>query len=122
MVGLMVLCKTSAECLQYLLTGKQVVTFVVDFILFLIHILIKLPQVQLLMEKVTEAMNDFNKAVTVNPNFPVAYVQKCYTDYRYAFSTRNMEKMEEVMKAFQQAIQKFPHCSECYTLFAQVCL
>jgi import receptor subunit TOM70 len=72
------------------------------------------------MEKVTEAMNDFNKAVTVNPNFPIAYVQKCYTDYRYAFSTRNMEKMEEVMKAFQQAIQKFPTCSECYTLFAQV--
>jgi import receptor subunit TOM70 len=72
------------------------------------------------MEKVTEALNDFNKAVTVNPNFPIAYVQKCYTDYRYAFSTRNMEKMEEVMKAFQQAIQKFPKCSECYTLFAQV--
>ena len=72
------------------------------------------------MEKVTEAMNDFSKAVTVNPNFPIAYVQKCYTDYRYAFSIRNMEKMEEVMKAFEEAIQKFPKCSECYTLYAQV--
>lgn len=77
-------------------------------------------QVHLLMEKVTEAMSDFSKAVAVNPNCPIPYVQKCYTDYRYAFSTRNMEKMEEVMKAFQQAIQKFPECSECYTLFAQV--
>jgi len=77
-------------------------------------------QVHLLMEKVTEAMNDFNKAVSLNPNFPIAYVQKCYTDYRYAFSTQNVEKMEEVMKAFQQAIEKFPECSECYTLFAQV--
>jgi import receptor subunit TOM70 len=72
------------------------------------------------MEKMTEAMNDFNKAVTVNPNFPIAYVRKCYADYWYAFSTRNMEKIEEVMKAFQQAIQKFPMCSKCYTLFVQV--
>ncbi|KAJ4429814.1 hypothetical protein ANN_22018, partial [Periplaneta americana] len=77
-------------------------------------------QVHLLMEKVTEAMNDFSKAVTLNPNFPIAYVQKCYTDYRYAFSTRNTQKMEDVMNAFQEAIQKFPKCSECYTLFAQV--
>ncbi|KAJ9594419.1 hypothetical protein L9F63_014144 [Diploptera punctata] len=77
-------------------------------------------QVHLLMEKVTEAMSDFSKAVTVNPNFPIAYVQKCYTDYRYAFSTRNVDKLEEVMKAFEEAIQKFPKCSECYTLYAQV--
>lgn len=74
------------------------------------------------MEKVTEAMSDFGKAVAVNPNCPIAYVQKCYTDYRYAFTTRNIEKIEEAMKAFQQAIQKFPECSECYTLFAQVWL
>ncbi|XP_067009479.1 mitochondrial import receptor subunit TOM70 [Anabrus simplex] len=77
-------------------------------------------QVHLLMEKVNDAMDDFKKAVTLSPNFPIAYVQKCYTDYRHAFQSRNMEKMEEVMKDFQSAIQRFPTCSECYTLFAQV--
>nr|CAD7575356.1 unnamed protein product [Timema californicum] len=77
-------------------------------------------QVLLLMEKVDEAISDFNKAVSINPNFPIAYVQKCYTDYRHAFTTRDMEKMQEVMRAFQSAIERFPKCSECYTLFAQV--
>ena len=72
------------------------------------------------MEKVTEAMNDFSKAVNLNPDFPVAYVQKCYTDYRYAFSTRNMDKLEEVMKSFEKATKMFSKCSECYTLYAQV--
>nr|CAD7446293.1 unnamed protein product [Timema bartmani] len=77
-------------------------------------------QVLLLMEKVDEAISDFNKAVSINPNFPIAYVQKCYTDYRHAFTTRDIEKMQEVMRAFQSAIERFPKCSECYTLFAQV--
>lgn len=67
-----------------------------------------------------EAMDDFKKAVTLNPNFPIAYGQKCYTDYRYAFQTRNVEKMEEVMNEFRKVIERFPKCSECYTLYAQV--
>lgn len=73
------------------------------------------------MEKLREAMNDFNTAVTVNPNFPIMYVQKCYTDYWYTLSTTNMEKWWKRLTS-QQAIQTFPKCSECYALFAQVCL
>jgi import receptor subunit TOM70 len=72
------------------------------------------------MKKVTQARDDLSKAVALNPNYPIAYAYKCYTDYLYASSTCNMKKVEEVMKAFQEAIQKFPDCSECYTLFAQV--
>ncbi|XP_063222903.1 mitochondrial import receptor subunit TOM70 [Bacillus rossius redtenbacheri] len=77
-------------------------------------------QVHLLMEKMDEAIADFNKSVAINPNFPISYVQKCYSDYRHAFNTRNMEMMQEVMRAFQSAIERFPGCSECYTLYAQV--
>ncbi|KAJ8895740.1 hypothetical protein PR048_001078 [Dryococelus australis] len=77
-------------------------------------------QVHLLMEKMDEAIADFNKSVAINPNFPISYVQKCYSDYRHAFNTRNIEMMQEVMRAFQSAIERFPKCSECYTLYAQV--
>jgi hypothetical protein len=31
---------------------------------------------------VTSAIADFQKAVDLNPAFPIAYVQKLYTDYR----------------------------------------
>ena len=39
-------------------------------------------QVHLLIDQMNAAIVDFNKAVTLQPNFPVAYVQKLYTDYR----------------------------------------
>lgn len=77
-------------------------------------------QVNLLMEKIDEARDDFKKAVDLNPTFGVAFVQKCYADYRYGIVKRDMEVIAEAMKGFEQAIEKFPDCSECYTLFAQM--
>ena len=41
-------------------------------------------QVNLLTEQIDAAAADFKKAVDINPDFPVAYVQKLYTDYRQA--------------------------------------
>ena len=41
-------------------------------------------QVHLLTEQIDNAADDFKKAVDLNPEFPVAYVQKLYTDYRRA--------------------------------------
>ena len=41
-------------------------------------------QVNLLTEQIDAASKDFAKAVQINPDFPVAYVQKLFTDYRYA--------------------------------------
>lgn len=72
------------------------------------------------MERVREAIEDFEKAVQLNPNFAIAYVQKCYTEYRWAYATGNVEKSKAIMQTFQEAIRRFPMCSECYTLFAQV--
>ena len=41
-------------------------------------------QVKLLTENTTEAVKDFEKSVELNPTFPIAYVQKLYTEYRAA--------------------------------------
>ena len=41
-------------------------------------------QVKLLTENTAEAVKDFEKSVELNPTFPIAYVQKLYTEYRAA--------------------------------------
>ena len=38
----------------------------------------------MLMDMAIEAMADFDKAVALNADFPIALVQKLYTDYRLA--------------------------------------
>lgn len=77
-------------------------------------------QIHLLIGKVDAAMADFKMAVDLNSNFPIAFVQKCYTDYRYAFQLGDKAKVDEVMKKFDEAIKNFPKCVECYVLYAQV--
>ena len=39
-------------------------------------------KVNLLIGNVDGAVANFKKAVELNENFPIAVVQKCYTDYR----------------------------------------
>lgn len=77
-------------------------------------------QVNLLMDKMDDATKDFVRAVELNPNFPIAYVQKCYSDYRQALTGRDVEKVMECMSNFAKATEKFPKCSECFILYAQV--
>lgn len=74
----------------------------------------------LLMEKTHEARNDFEKAVKFNPDFPIAVVQKCYTDYRYAMQSQDVSVLMASLNDFRKAIDKFPSCPETYILFAQV--
>lgn len=91
-----------------------VLTFVLTF-------LVACFQINLLHDRIDEAKADFSKAVTLNPNFGEAYVQKCYTDYRYVLSKGNIEfARRKAAKDFEVAFQKFPDCSECYMLYAQV--
>merc|ERR1712048_1117502 len=67
-----------------------------------------------------KAKEDFKKAVDLNPEFPVAYVQKLYTDYRKAVQKNDQELVKNVVNLFKQAKEKFPKCVETYALFAQV--
>lgn len=77
-------------------------------------------QVNLLMDRTDEATKDFDRAVELNPNFPIAYVQKCYSDYRQALNSRNSARVEKCMSNFVSATERFPKCSECFILYAQV--
>lgn len=72
------------------------------------------------MEKTDEARNDFQKAVSLNPDFSVAVVQKCYSDYRHAMQSQDMELLMQSMTDFRESLKKFPDCPETYILYAQV--
>ncbi|XP_043205508.1 mitochondrial import receptor subunit TOM70-like [Amphibalanus amphitrite] len=77
-------------------------------------------QINLLMEMTDQAMADFETAVKLKPDFPIACVQKTYTDYRHACATENRAKIAKVNEEFKSLISRFPNCSECYVLYAQV--
>ncbi|XP_070528059.1 mitochondrial import receptor subunit TOM70 isoform X2 [Cardiocondyla obscurior] len=80
-------------------------------------------QVNLLMNRMDEAKHDFEKAVEYNPNFGIAYVQKCYTDYRFAMFSRDVGLAETAVKDFERAFEKYPNppeCIYCYILYAQM--
>jgi len=77
-------------------------------------------QVHLLIDQINAAIMDFNKAVELQPNFPVAYVQKLYTDYRAASTQGDTNMVNQVLGKFQEAVEKFPKCVETYALYAQV--
>ena len=74
----------------------------------------------LLTEQIDKAISDFDRALEINPGFPIAYVQKLYTDYRAALEKNDQEKIQNVINSFEQAVDKFPDCVETYALFAQV--
>lgn len=77
-------------------------------------------QVHLLTDQMNKAMVDFNKAVTINPGFPVAYAQKLFTDYRAATMIGDSHKISQVITEFESALERFPKCVETYALWAQV--
>ena len=72
------------------------------------------------MEKTDEARSDFQRAVELNPDFPIAVVQKCYTDYRHAMQAQDIGLLMKSLDDFRKAIDQFPGCPETYILFAQV--
>jgi len=77
-------------------------------------------QVHLLIDETNKAIVDFNKAVSLQPNFPVAHVQKLYTDYRAATMIGDHTTINTVLENFKAATEKFPKCVETWALYAQV--
>ncbi|XP_034826765.1 mitochondrial import receptor subunit TOM70 [Maniola hyperantus] len=77
-------------------------------------------QVYLLLERMDEATAEFAKAVELNPDFSIAYIQKCYADYRHAQLHKNVGALTQVRADFERALERFPRCAEVYILYAQV--
>ena len=50
----------------------------------------------MLTEQIDKAISDFEKALEINPEFPIAYVQKLYTDYRAGLEKNDQVKIKNV--------------------------
>lgn len=77
-------------------------------------------QIFILIDQLPEALKEFEIAVKLAPNNAMAYVQKCYAEYRLALMSQDQMRLIIVMNEFKNAIGKFPDCVECYSLMAQV--
>lgn len=77
-------------------------------------------QVFVLLEKLEEALADFNKAVILSPKLCSAYVQRCYAEYRYAVAVQNQVQVYNAIQATQKAIEMFPNNIESYNILAQI--
>lgn len=77
-------------------------------------------QIYILLDQLPEALSEFEQAVKMAPNHAMAYVQKCYAEYRLALMSQDQMRLMRVMNEFSNAIEKFPNCVECYSLMAQV--
>lgn len=77
-------------------------------------------QINLLVNKLEDAKEDFTEAMYFNPQFGVSHVQKCYTHYRLAHLNRDVEQTEQALKDYMKIFTKFPDLPECYMLYAEV--
>ncbi|XP_018804478.1 PREDICTED: mitochondrial import receptor subunit TOM70 [Bactrocera latifrons] len=77
-------------------------------------------QIYILLDQLPEALSEFEKVVKLSPNHAMAYIQKCYAEYRLALLSQDQMRLMIVMNEFKNAIEKFPDCIECYSLMAQV--
>jgi len=71
------------------------------------------------LDRVEEAVSDFQKSVDLNPDFAVTNIQKCYTEYRLAQMCRIPLQLQESMETFQKQLKRFLKCAEGYRLYGQ---
>lgn len=77
-------------------------------------------QVFILLDKLDEALADFNTALELDPEMCSAVVQKCYAEYRHAISNQNQVQIYKAIQSTHRAIEKFPNNIECYNILAQI--
>lgn len=77
-------------------------------------------QVYILIDRLGEAIADFEKACSLCPNSGIIEIHRCYATYRLALSNKDEYALRKVMDGFRNAIERFPDCVECYSLMAQV--
>lgn len=77
-------------------------------------------QVYILIERLEDAIADFEKACSLNPSSGIIEIHRCYASYRLALTNKDEYALRKVMDGFRNAIERFPDCVECYSLMAQV--
>lgn len=77
-------------------------------------------QIFILLDQLDDALSQFEKAVKITPTHAMAFVQKCYAEYRLACLSQDHLRLFTVMNEFKNIMERFPDCVDCYSLMAQV--
>lgn len=77
-------------------------------------------QIYILLDQLDDALEQFEKAVRITPTHAMAFVQKCYAEYRLACLSQDHMRLFSAMNEFKKLMDKFPDCVDCYSLMAQV--
>jgi len=67
-----------------------------------------------------KAVEEFKRAVELNPTFILSNVQYCYAQYLHAKYTSNELDTEKFLNKLKGFVIKYPDYTESYTLYAQV--
>ena len=72
------------------------------------------------MERLSDAILDFQKSYELNDNFSQAYVHLGYARYKTALTQQSPSLVEKSIKTFEDALEKFPKSADAASLYAQV--
>lgn len=67
-----------------------------------------------------KAVEEFKRAVELNPKFVLSNVQCCYAQYLHANHMSNELDIEKYLRKLKGFVIKYPDNAESYTLYAQV--
>ena len=77
-------------------------------------------QINSLTEKLSEAKDDFEKCMEINPTFVPAKVQLAFCIYKTAMTQQSVLLVQGAKRMFTDIITNHPKHADAYSLFAQV--
>lgn len=67
-----------------------------------------------------KAIEEYKKAIELNPNFVLSNIECCYAQYLHANQMSNELDVEKYSRKLKEFIFKYPDHTESYTLNAAV--
>ncbi|XP_033641202.1 mitochondrial import receptor subunit TOM70-like [Asterias rubens] len=76
-------------------------------------------QLNLLLDRIDDAAQDFEKCNKLNSNFALAHAQYSYAKYRLALVHQSPMQLQAAMQQLENSTKTFPTCAEAFALYAQ---
>ncbi|XP_022109352.1 mitochondrial import receptor subunit TOM70-like [Acanthaster planci] len=76
-------------------------------------------QLNLLLDRIDDAAQDFEKCNKLNGSFALAHAQYSYAKYRLALVHQSPMQLQTAMQQLENSTKKFPACAEAFALYAQ---
>ena len=78
-------------------------------------------QIHFLTEKLTEAKEDFEKSISLNPSFVPAKIQLAYCIYKSALIAQAPILAQGAVEMMEKVVESHPDSPDAISLYAQVC-